>query len=74
MTAAAVAAALKDARFDARQDSRHEPLAGDERVRAKLTEWERINQLLAATALDTAYDPDTGPRAQGALEPMNGTE
>ncbi|MFI9588510.1 hypothetical protein ACIHCQ_43610 [Streptomyces sp. NPDC052236] len=42
MTAAAVAAALEVARFDARQDSRHEHLADDERGRAELAEWERM--------------------------------
>jgi hypothetical protein len=40
MTAAAVTAALEDAHFDARQDSRHEHLAGDERDRAELEERE----------------------------------
>ncbi|MEU0413564.1 hypothetical protein ABZ307_38035 [Streptomyces griseorubiginosus] len=57
MSAADVAAALEDARFDARQDSRHEHLADDERGRAELAEWERIDQLLADAAPDTVYDP-----------------
>ncbi|WSQ15258.1 hypothetical protein OG604_50485 [Streptomyces sp. NBC_01231] len=48
MDAGAVAQALEDARFDARQDSRHEHLADDERGRAELAEWERIDQLLTA--------------------------
>ncbi|MGX1913537.1 hypothetical protein ACWIID_32560 [Streptomyces phaeochromogenes] len=67
MTAAAVAAALEDARFDARQDSRHEHLADDERGRAELAEWERIDQLLAATAPDAVYDPDTDDVVQAEL-------
>ncbi|MFJ9380321.1 hypothetical protein [Streptomyces sp. NPDC101455] len=57
MDAAAAAAALEDARSDARQDSRHEHLADDERGRAELAEWERIEQLLADAAPDTVYDP-----------------
>ncbi|WP_369192389.1 hypothetical protein [Streptomyces sp. R08] len=56
MTAADVAAALEDARFDARQDSRHEHLADDERGRAEIAEWERIEQLLADAASGTVYD------------------
>lgn len=44
--AGAVTAAFEDARFDARQDSRHEHLADDERGRAELAEWERLDQLL----------------------------
>jgi hypothetical protein len=67
MTAAAVAAALEDARFDARQDSRHEHLADDERGRAELAEWERIDQLLAAAAPGTLYDPDTDTVVQEEL-------
>nr|WP_079049706.1 hypothetical protein [Streptomyces torulosus] len=67
MTAAAVEAALEDARFDARQDSRHEHLADDERGRAELAEWERIDQLLAAAAPDTVYDPDTDDVVQAEL-------
>jgi anti-sigma factor RsiW len=47
MTAGAVAAALEEARFDARQTSRHEHLADNPRGRAELAEWERIDQLLA---------------------------
>ncbi|MFI9311111.1 hypothetical protein [Streptomyces triculaminicus] len=70
MDAAAVAAALEDARFFARQDSRHEDLADDVRGRAELAEWERIEQLLAAAAPDTVYDPDTDDvvRAELAAE------
>ncbi|MFI0901639.1 hypothetical protein [Streptomyces sp. NPDC020983] len=56
MTADAVAAALEEARFFARQDSRHEDLADDPRGRAELAEWERIDQLLAAAG------PGGGPR------------
>ncbi len=59
MGAAAVTRALEDARFDARQDSRHEDLAADERGRAELAEWERIDQMLAAAAPGAVYDPDT---------------
>ncbi|MEU2294042.1 hypothetical protein ACFY9H_31620 [Streptomyces bacillaris] len=51
-------AALDVARFDARQNSRHEDLAGDERGPAELGEWERIVQLLADAAPGTVYDPD----------------
>ncbi|MGA5425106.1 hypothetical protein [Streptomyces lavendulocolor] len=64
MDAAAVAAALEDARFDARQNSRHEDLADDVRGRA---EWERIDQLLAAAAPGTVYDPDTDDVVQAEL-------
>ncbi|MFB7435183.1 hypothetical protein ACFCZ5_27985 [Streptomyces microflavus] len=53
MTADAAAAALDVARFDARQNSRHEDLAGDVRGPAELGEWERIVQLLADAAPDT---------------------
>ncbi|NYS21427.1 hypothetical protein HFP43_34935 [Streptomyces sp. SJ1-7] len=59
MTADAVAAALDVARFDARQNSRFEDLAGDERGPAELGEWERIAQLLADALPGTVYDPDT---------------
>lgn len=58
MNAGAVAAALEEARFDARQDSRHEDLAGDDRGHAELAEWERLHQLLAAAVPGTLYDPD----------------
>jgi hypothetical protein len=70
MDAGAVAAALEDARFDARQDSRHEDLAADVRGRAELAEWERNDQLLAAAPTGTVYDPDTDDvvRAELAAE------
>ncbi|MEV5242923.1 hypothetical protein AB0K89_28000 [Streptomyces cinnamoneus] len=70
MDAAAVAAALEDARFFARQDSRHEDLADYQRGPAELAEWERIDQLLAAAAPGTVYDPDTDDivRAELAAE------
>ncbi|MFK0230840.1 hypothetical protein ACIQUL_34290 [Streptomyces sp. NPDC090303] len=55
------AAALEDARFDARQDSRHEDLADDVSGRAELAEWERLDQLLATALADTVYDPVTDP-------------
>ncbi|MFJ9690455.1 hypothetical protein ACIRRX_32810 [Streptomyces bacillaris] len=59
MTADAAAAALDVARFDARQNSRHEDLAGDERGPAELGEWERVVQLLADAPPGTVYDPET---------------
>ncbi len=37
-----------NARFDARQDSRHEGLVDDVRGWAEFAEWERLDQLLAA--------------------------
>ncbi|MFF3129721.1 hypothetical protein ACFVRD_47915 [Streptomyces sp. NPDC057908] len=67
MDAGAVAAALEDARFDARQASRHEDLADDVRGRAELAEWERIDQLLAAALAGTVYDPDTDDIVQAEL-------
>ncbi|MFF9745005.1 hypothetical protein [Streptomyces sp. NPDC014376] len=59
MTADAAAAALDVARFDARQASRFEDLAVDERGPAELGEWERIARLLADAPPGTVYDPDT---------------
>ncbi|MFE6732582.1 hypothetical protein ACFVDN_32390 [Streptomyces californicus] len=59
MTAEAAAAALDVARFDARQNSRFEDSALDERGPAELGEWERIARLLADAAPGTVYDPDT---------------
>ncbi|MGA5565263.1 hypothetical protein ACPCUV_29405 [Streptomyces platensis] len=56
MTHAEAAAWLDDARFFARQNSRHEDLAQDERGPAELAEWERIVWLLARTG--GIYDPD----------------
>ncbi|MEU3616241.1 hypothetical protein ABZ725_28510 [Streptomyces sp. NPDC006872] len=53
MTAATVAAAIKDACFDARPDSHLEHFADDERGRAELAKRERIAQLLATVALST---------------------
>ncbi|WP_331759300.1 hypothetical protein OIF23_31375 (plasmid) [Streptomyces albidoflavus] len=67
MDAGAVAAALEEARFDARQASRHEDLADDLRGRAELSEWERLHQLLAAAAPGTVYDPDTDDVVQAEL-------
>ncbi|MFE3074245.1 hypothetical protein [Streptomyces sp. NPDC059247] len=58
MDADAVAAALEDARFDARQASRYEDLADDLRGPAELAEWERIAVLLAAAGPGTVYGPD----------------
>ncbi|MFG2933935.1 hypothetical protein [Streptomyces achromogenes] len=70
MDAGAAAAALEDARFDARQASRHEDLVDDERRRAELGEWERIDRLLTAAAPGSVYDPDTDDvvRAELAAE------
>ncbi|MFE2945325.1 hypothetical protein ACFXKG_40840 [Streptomyces sp. NPDC059255] len=68
MDADAVAAALDDARFDARQASRHEDLADDARGPAELAEWERIEQLLADAVPGTVYDPDTDPVVRAELE------
>ncbi|MCF3105463.1 hypothetical protein IPZ58_28300 [Streptomyces roseoverticillatus] len=65
MTHTEVLAALEEARFDARLDSRHEDLAGDERGPAELAEWGRIAQLLAGTTV--AYDPDTDAYVQDEL-------
>ncbi|MFD4341739.1 hypothetical protein ACFWPP_31715 [Streptomyces anulatus] len=59
MNADAAAAALDVARFDARQNSRFEDLALDERGPAELGEWERIARLLADADPGTVYDPDT---------------
>lgn len=67
MDAGAVAAALEEARFDARQASRHEDLADDVRGPAELAEWERIEQLLAAAAPGTVYDPDADDVVQAEL-------
>lgn len=67
MDAGAIAAALEDARFDARQASRHEDLVGDERGHAELAEWERLDQLLATAAPGTVYDPDTDVVVQAEL-------
>lgn len=63
----AVAAALEEARFFARQDSRHEDLADDPRGRAELAEWERIDQLLAAAGPDAVYDPQSDDVARAEL-------
>jgi hypothetical protein len=67
MDAGAVTQVLEEARFDAWQDARHEHLADDERGRAELAEWERIDQLLADTAQGTVYDPDSDDVAQAEL-------
>lgn len=68
MDTGAVAAALDEARLDARQASRHEDLADDVRGPAELAEWERIEQLLAAAPPGTVYDPDTDPVVRAELE------
>ncbi|WP_405503226.1 hypothetical protein OG501_37785 [Streptomyces niveus] len=59
MDAGAVAEALEEGRFDARQDSRHEDLADGVCGPAQLAEWESLAQLLADAAPGTIYDPDT---------------
>lgn len=69
MDGGAVAAAPEDARFDARQASRHEDLADDARGPAELAEWERIDQLLAEAAPGTVYDPDTDDVVQASSPP-----
>jgi hypothetical protein len=66
MTADAVATALEEARFEARQDLRLEDLA-DDCGRAVLAEWDRIDQLLAAADPGTVYAPDTGDVIQAEL-------
>ncbi|MCY0922846.1 hypothetical protein OS965_32685 [Streptomyces sp. H27-G5] len=65
MTHTEAAAALEGARFEARQDSRHEDLANDERGPAELAEWARITQLLAGT--DDVYDPQGDVVVQAEL-------
>ncbi|WP_327349076.1 hypothetical protein [Streptomyces europaeiscabiei] len=67
MDAGVVAAALEEARFDARQASRHEDLADDVRGPAELAEWERIDQLLADAVPGTVYDPDADDVVQAEL-------
>ncbi|WP_405427912.1 hypothetical protein [Streptomyces erythrochromogenes] len=67
MDAGAVAAALEEARFDARQASRYEDLADDLRGPAELAEWERIAQLLAAAGPGAVYDPDADDVVQAEL-------
>jgi hypothetical protein len=67
MDADAVAQALEDARFFARQDSRHEDLADDPRSRAELAEWERLQQLLATSGPGTVYDPASDDVARAEL-------
>ncbi|MFE4206682.1 hypothetical protein [Streptomyces goshikiensis] len=67
MDAGAVAAALEDARFDARQASRYEDLADEVRGPAELAEWERIAELLAAAVPGTVYDPDVDDVLQAEL-------
>ncbi|MCY0930916.1 hypothetical protein OTB20_32935 [Streptomyces sp. H27-H1] len=49
MTHTEAAAALEDARFEARQDSRHEDLANDERGPAELAEWARMCDMRSLT-------------------------
>ncbi|MDJ0465966.1 hypothetical protein [Streptomyces sp. H27-C3] len=49
MTHTEAAAALEDAHFAARQDSRHEDLANDERGPAELAEWARMCDMRSLT-------------------------
>ncbi|MFI7360100.1 hypothetical protein ACIBTP_40055 [Streptomyces avidinii] len=67
MDAGAVAAALEEARFDARQASRYEDLADDLRGPAELAEWERLEELLADAVPGTVYDPDADDVVQAEL-------
>ncbi|MEE1752737.1 hypothetical protein [Streptomyces sp. SP18CS02] len=67
MDAGAIAAALGEARFLARQDSQHEDLADDPRGRAELAEWERLDQLFAAAMPGTVYDPAADDVVQAEL-------
>ncbi|MEU3407559.1 hypothetical protein ABZ766_26935 [Streptomyces sp. NPDC006670] len=67
MDAGAVAAALEEARFDARQASRYEDLANEVRGPAELAEWERIAALLAAAGPGIVYDPDVDDVVQAEL-------
>ncbi|MFE0887003.1 hypothetical protein [Streptomyces rochei] len=67
MDAGAVAAALEEARFDARQASRHEDLADDVRGQAELAEWERLAQLLADALPGTVYNPDADDAVRAEL-------
>ncbi|MCX4482072.1 hypothetical protein OOK44_37480 [Streptomyces cellulosae] len=67
MNAGAVAAALEEARFDARQASRHEDLADDVRGQAELAEWERLAQLLATAPSGTVYSPDADDAVRAEL-------
>ncbi|MFB6513088.1 hypothetical protein ACFCW4_29730 [Streptomyces virginiae] len=67
MDAGLVAAALEEARFDARQSSRYEDLADDLRGPAELAEWERIAALLAAAPAGMVYDPDVDDVVQAEL-------
>ncbi|MFE9968452.1 hypothetical protein [Streptomyces sp. NPDC005525] len=66
MTHTEAAAALENAKFDRRQDLRHEESADDGgRGEAEFAEWERITQLLAATG--GAYDPGADAVVQDEL-------
>ncbi|MGW4689655.1 hypothetical protein ACWEPM_32850 [Streptomyces sp. NPDC004244] len=67
MDAGLVAAALEEARFDARQASQYEDLADDLRGPAELAEWERIAALLAEAPAGTVYDPDVDDVVQAEL-------
>jgi hypothetical protein len=67
MTADAVAAALEEARFFARQESQHEDLADDPRSRAELAEWERIDQMLSTAGPGAVYDPQSDDVARAEL-------
>lgn len=63
MDAGAVAEALEEARFDARQNSRHEDLADDVRGPAELAEGERLAQLRADAPGGTVFLTRVGTQA-----------
>jgi hypothetical protein len=65
MMATEAAAALEDARLHQHLDRDREDLAGDERGRAEVAEWERIAQLLATTG--GVYDPQADVVVQDEL-------
>ncbi|MFF3489034.1 hypothetical protein ACFYXC_38195 [Streptomyces sp. NPDC002701] len=65
----AVVGAFEDARFEARQASRHEDLADDARGPAELAKWERIDQLFAAAPAGTVYAPDADDVVQAEPGP-----
>ncbi|MGW1518916.1 hypothetical protein [Streptomyces sp. NPDC002287] len=67
MDAGAVAAILEEARFDVRQVSQYEDLAGVVRGPAELAAWERIAALLAVAGPGTVHDPDVDDVVQAEL-------